>query len=267
MRIINSNLYEFDETFGGLAVRSEVAFPPELSNKTQIALEKILEEDHPNLDYIGLTFESIMKENSDDFKAYRAYPIISNKFTPMNQEAIYTIKIPRENNKWKINLESQLRTRYLEPHKDLLAKKYDDDGIDYAIDIQSLLDEKYMSNMSRIIHVDDDKEFMISKYMPGIVVNDLNKLNLETLSNLAYLVGNLNSKSILFADFHDHNIVVDEKTPYLIDHLSFVKTSEPGKHNHRDLMKLVGSYQDTNEGADNIYNIVDTNYNRGYNES
>ena len=74
--------------------------------------------------------------------------------------------------------------------------------------------------MSKIIHVDEDKDFMISKYMPGTVVNDLNKLNLETLSNLAYLVGNLNSKSILFADFHDHNIVVDEKTPYLIDHLS-----------------------------------------------
>ena len=40
MRIINANLYEFDETIGGLAVRSEVAFPPELSNKTQISSSK-----------------------------------------------------------------------------------------------------------------------------------------------------------------------------------------------------------------------------------
>jgi len=265
MRILNSTLYEFDKTLGKLALRSEIAFPPELENKTQIAIEEIIDKEHPDLHYIGLTFESIMKENSDDFKAYRVYPILSNNFTPVNQDAIYTIKIPRENNKWKINLESQLKTRYLDADKNFKLSEYEDNGIEYASDIQSLFDEKDLLNISKIIHVDEDKEFMITKYMPGNVVNNLNNLNLETFSNLSYLIGNLNSKSILFADFHDHNIVVDEKTPYLIDHLSFVKVSEPGRHNFRDLERLLDNYQDLNEGAEYTYDKSVESYEKGFN--
>lgn len=265
MRILNSTLYEFDKTLGKLALRSEIAFPPELENKTQSAIEEIIDKEHPDLHYIGLTFESIMKENSDDFKAYRVYPILSNNFTPVNPDAIYTIKIPRENNKWKINLESQLKTRYLDADKNFKLSEYEDNGIEYASDIQSLFDEKDLLNISKIIHVDEDKEFMITKYMPGNVVNNLNNLNLETFSNLSYLIGNLNSKSILFADFHDHNIVVDEKTPYLIDHLSFVKVSEPGRHNFRDLERLLDSYQDLNEGAEYTYDKFVESYEKGFN--
>jgi hypothetical protein len=192
--------------------------------------------------YGSWRYERILKERTQDFKAFRVYPSDSSP-----QDGAWMIKIPRDNELWRSTLDSRVKAQYLEYEEGYSTSEFDN-ILDYVESVDKRIPKEPMVGVSRIEHIDD--EFLITKYAPGETYGDLTDVRFDSLKHLAWTLGRLNGSGIFMADFHDDNFVIDANKAYIIDQgaLAVVKGMQLGDSdttNMRDLYKVI-SNEDTN---------------------
>jgi tRNA A-37 threonylcarbamoyl transferase component Bud32 len=188
--------------------------------------------------YGSWRYEQILKERTQDFKAFRVYPSESSP-----QDGAWMIKIPRDNELWRSTLDSRVKSQYLEYEEGYSTSEFDN-ILDYVKVVNERIPEEPMIGISRVEHI--DKEFLITKYAPGEAYGDLNNVRFDSLKHLSWTLGRLNKEGIFLADFHNENFVIDANKAYIIDQgaLAVVKgmsLNDYNTTNMRDLLKVISN--------------------------
>jgi len=252
MRIINNTDNSDYEALNRILV------PAEIASKSQ----DFLSETTGN--YGSWRYEKILKERTQDFKAYRVYPSDSSP-----QDGAWMIKIPRDNDMWRSTLDSRVKAQYLEYEEGYSTSEFDN-ILDYVKIVDERIPEEPMIGISRVEHI--DKEFLITKYAPGEAYGDLNNVRFDSLKHLSWTLGRLNQEGIFMADFHNENFVIDANKAYIIDQgaLAVVKgmdLEKPETTNMRDLWKVISNCDDhlSDQGVEHTIYEIERCFKAGFN--
>lgn len=193
--------------------------------------------------YNSWRYEAILKERTQDFKAFRAYPSDS---TP--QKGAWVIKVPRDNEMWKNTLDSRVKSQYLKFSEGYATSEFDN-ILDYVQKVGEKIPEDEIIGIARVEHIDEDGEFFITQYAPGETYGDLNQVRFDALKHLSWTLGRLNGEGIFLADFHNDNFVIDANKAYIVDQAALavvegMTLDEPMTTNLRDVWKVLGQCED-----------------------
>ncbi len=204
--------------------------------------------------YDSWRYETILKDRTQDFKAFRVYPSNSSP-----QEGAWMIKIPRDNELWRSTLESRVKSQYLE-FKDGYKPSEFENILDYVQKVSERIPSEKLIGITTVEHVDPEKGFLITKYAPGEAYGDLNQVRFDSLKHLAWTLGRLNSEGIFLADFHNENFVIDANKAYIIDQgalavVDGISLEDYASSNMRDLLKVISNC-DTHLGDQGIEHTI-----------